>query len=315
VTGGAGAEGTWLAIDGGQSASRLRVSWRDGDIEGAGFVHGAGRVERMVEALDPALAALGTLPAIDVIAAGHTGLPVDEEERAVIARMLRDRTGARLVLLAADWVTAHIGALAGGPGVVISAGTGAVALGVTADGRVKRVDGAGYLFGDAGSGFAIGRRALELAARQLDGRADVPAITAAAEARFGSDLHAGLWDLYASPEIVDAVARFAPDVIALAGGGDPTAAEIVAEAADELAITAASAAAPFDGDPVDIAVTGRLLSSDNELARLFVPALSAALPLSDLREASGGSLDGAAALAVAGPGIHAALVHSYPETS
>ncbi len=307
--------GAWLAIDGGQSASRLRASWVQGDLDGDGFVHGAGRVERMVEALDPAIAALGQLPTIDVVAVGHTGFPVDPDERATIARMLRERTGARLILLAPDWVTAHIGALAGRPGVVISAGTGAVALGVTADGRAAKADGAGYLFGDAGSGFAIGRRALELAARQLDGRETVPAIGAAAEARFGADLHRGLWDLYASPDLVDAVARFAPDVIELAGMGDVPAAAIVAEAAEELAHSAATAAAPFEGAAVEIAVTGRLLSTDNELARRFVSALSAAVPSSDLRDAAGGPLDGAAALAAGGPGIHTALVHSYPETS
>jgi N-acetylglucosamine kinase-like BadF-type ATPase len=111
------------------------------------------------------------------------------------------------------------------------------------------------------------------------------------------------------------VARFAPDVIALAGAGDEAAIELVSAAAQELAHSAAAAAAPFDGDAVDVAVTGRLLSTDNELARRFVPALSAALPRSELREASGGPLDGAAALAADGPGIHTALVHSYPETS
>ena len=306
---------TWLAVDGGQSASRVRASWREGDLEGPGFLHGAGRVERMVEALDPALRQLGDLPSIDVIAVGHTGLPVEDDERATIARMLRERTGARLVVLAADWVTAHIGALAGGAGVVISAGTGAVALGVAPDGRAARVDGAGYVFGDAGSGFWIGRRALEVATRHLDGRDSAPAVRGAAEARFGTDLHRALWGLYASPDLVDAVARFAPDVIALAGAGDGPAIELIDAAAEELARSAAAAAAPFEGAAVDVAVTGRLLSSDNELARRFVPALSAVLPLSDLREASGGSLDGAAALAAVGPGIHSALVHSYPETS
>jgi glucosamine kinase len=307
--------GAWLAVDGGQSSSRLRASWTEGDLEGAGFVHGAGRVERMVEALDPILSGLGALPPIEVVAVGHTGFPVDEGERATVARLLRDRTGARLIQLAPDWVTAHIGALGGRPGVVISAGTGAVALGVTADARTAKADGAGYLFGDAGSGFAIGRRALELAARQLDGREQAPAITAAAEARFGTDLHRALWELYASSDVVDLVARFAPDIIGLAGAGDAPAATIVSAAAEALAHSAAAAATPFEGAVVEIAVTGRLLSADNELARRFVPALSAALPASDLREAMGDPLDGAAALAALGPGIHTALVHSYPETS
>ena len=248
---------------------------------------------------------------------GHTGFPVDEGERATVARMLRDRTGARLILLAPDWVTAHIGALAGGPGVVISAGTGAVALGVTSDGRTARVDGAGYLFGDAGSGFAIGRRALELATRQLDGRDDVPGITRRRRGpvrRRPASRRCGTCT--PRPTLVDAVARFAPDVIELAGAGDAPAAAIVAEAAERARPHAPRPPRrPSTERPVEVAVTGRLLSADNELARRFVPALSAVLPSSDLREAAGGPLDGAAALAADGPGIHTALVHSYPETS
>ena len=168
--------GAWLAVDGGQSASRVRPSWVDGVFDGTGFVHDAGRVDGIVSALEPALAALSPLPPIDTVAVGHTGLPVDEVERVTIARLLAARTGASRILLTPDWTTAHLGALGGGPGVVISAGTGAVALGVDSGGRTARVDGFGYLFGDAGSAFSIGRRALELALRDLDGRASAPGL-------------------------------------------------------------------------------------------------------------------------------------------
>jgi hypothetical protein len=58
-----------------------------------------------------------------------------------------------------------------------------------------------------------------------------------------------------------------------------------------------------------------LLSGDNELARRFVPALSSAEPRSELRQARGGSLDGAVTLAQSGPGIHASLVHIYQEST
>ncbi len=44
---------------------------------------------------------------------------------------------------------------------------------------------------------------------------------------------------------------------------------------------------------VEVAVTGRLLTADNELARRFVSALSTALPHSELRAAAGDLLDGA----------------------
>ena len=63
----------------------------------------------------------------------------------------------------------------------------------------------------------------------------------------------------------------------------PRRSTIVVEAAEELAHSAAAAAAPFEGAPVEVAVTGRLLSADNELARRFVSALSAALPASDVQ--------------------------------
>lgn len=309
----------WLAIDGGQSASRVRASWVDGVFDGSGFVHDAGRIEGIVTALEPALAELEPLPPIDAVAVGHTGLPVDEAERVTIARLLAARTGARNVLLTPDWTTAHLGAFGGGPGVVIAAGTGSVALGVDEAGRTARVDGFGYLFGDAGSAFSIGRRALELVLQDLDGRRSAPAIAEAARARFGSDVHRAAWELYAAPTLVDVVARFAPDVIELAAAGDPPAVELVQHAAEQLAASAAAAAAPFEGAPVDVAVTGRLLGlgpgPGNELARRFAPALAAVLPHSTLLEARGGSLEGAIALAERGPGIHASLVHSYSESS
>ncbi len=111
---------------------------------------------------------------------------------------------------------------------------------------------------------------------------------------------------------IDTIARFAPAVIA---AGDPDALAIVDQAAAELAATVAAAADVIRDPRVEVAVTGRLLTADNELARRFVGALSTALPNSELRAAAGDPLDGAVRLAIDGPGIHAALIHTYPESS
>jgi N-acetylglucosamine kinase-like BadF-type ATPase len=304
--------GAWLAIDGGQSASRLRASWCDEVLEGTGFVHGPDRVAMMVAALEPALRRLEPLPAIEVVVAGHTGLPVGEGDRTELARLLARRTGARRIVLAADWATAHAGALAGRPGVVVAAGTGAVALGVAADGTAHKVDGDGYLFGDAGGGWWIGRAALDVVLRDADGRVAAPALAAAARARFGPDLRAAVWRLYGAAHVVDAVARFAPDVIALADDGDEEARRIVLAAATELAASAAAAARDLPA-PVDVAVTGRLLDAEAALGRAFHGALASALPASRLVAAAGGALDGAVAIASRGAGIHSSLLHSYQE--
>ena len=57
-----------------------------------------------------------------------------------------------------------------GVGVALIAGTGSVAFGRAADGRTIRCGGWGYLLGDEGSGYAIGRAALRLAPRRFRSR-------------------------------------------------------------------------------------------------------------------------------------------------
>ncbi|MCB1029477.1 MAG: hypothetical protein KDB24_17125, partial [Microthrixaceae bacterium] len=54
-------------------------------------------------------------------------------------------------------------------GVVVIAGTGAAVSVVTADGRRVPADGWGPSFGDLGSGFDLGRRAIQSGLRALDG--------------------------------------------------------------------------------------------------------------------------------------------------
>ena len=76
-----------------------------------------------------------------------------------------------------DVRVAFDGAFACGPGALILSGTGSMAwasLGRPNSPHV-RVGGWGDLFGDEGSGYWIGREALTLVSRHLDGRASVPA--------------------------------------------------------------------------------------------------------------------------------------------
>ena len=57
-----------------------------------------------------------------------------------------------------------------GCGVALISGTGSFAYGETSLGRVARSGGWGYLWGDEGSGFALGRSVLQAVARASDGR-------------------------------------------------------------------------------------------------------------------------------------------------
>lgn len=134
-------------------------------------------------------------------------------------------------------------------GVLLLAGTGAVACRF-ADGRlVDRIDGMGWLLGDEGSGVWIGRAAVLAAAAELDRRGPATALTAAVlteldlstpDAVPGPDRTGGAADprqqliQAVDPLPPAALGRFAPLVTSAATTGDGVATRIVAEAVDAL---------------------------------------------------------------------------------
>jgi N-acetylglucosamine kinase-like BadF-type ATPase len=236
--------------------------------------------------------------AVEVVALGLTGFPQHPATARKLAEGIGELLQAREVRLTQDMVTAHAGALPGGYGVVVAGGTGLVCLAVDRDGSWHKVDGHGYLFGDAGSAFAIGRAGLVAVQRARDGRG--PA-TMLAE----TDLDP--ITLYPSPTLVDDVARFAPEVLRRADENDLVAQGIVSEAVAALAETIATAVGQLAGnEPVPVACVGGLFAGAGE--QLTAP-LRAALPQrADLTEAAGNSLDGAERLATEPPGPYAELL-------
>ena len=75
-----------------------------------------------------------------------------------------------------DVVAALMAATEGGDGVVVIGGTGSIAYGIRG-GKTVRVGGWGYLLGDEGSGYYIGKRAMIEACRSYDGRSENPCST------------------------------------------------------------------------------------------------------------------------------------------
>ena len=68
-----------------------------------------------------------------------------------------------------DAYIAWYGTTFGSTGIISIAGTGAVTYGIREDGSWKKVGGWGYLIGDDGSGYSLGRKALQLAVKSYDG--------------------------------------------------------------------------------------------------------------------------------------------------
>lgn len=111
-------------------------------------------------------------------------------------------------------------ATAGAPGLVLHAGTGSFVAARAPDGSVHYAGGLGWRFGDPGSGYELGRRAIAAALLELTGWSPATGLGAALQA------HTGLEDggaikamFYAVPDANARVAAFAPHVIELAQKG------------------------------------------------------------------------------------------------
>ncbi|HEV8622874.1 MAG TPA: hypothetical protein VG034_00335, partial [Acidimicrobiia bacterium] len=148
-----GAMGSLVAVDGGRSRCRAAVIGADGRpgpvAHGPGLPAVAGplAVESIVEALAAtitsavvaAAAARHEVGHVEMVSAGLAGLLGTRDVAPAVAARLHDRLGASRVTLSGDVVAAHAGALPDPDGgVVLVAGTGAVAFGAV---PVKVPDG------------------------------------------------------------------------------------------------------------------------------------------------------------------------------
>lgn len=230
----------YAGVDGGQSSTLALIGDERGRLLGRGvgppadLVGEARDSRRQAQAIDTAIdAALGDakLPAdafFASIACGLSGYDAAEPHPRLSAR-------AERIQVVHDAEIALLGALGESSGIVVIAGTGSVALGVDAGGRRVRVGGWGFLFGDEGSAFWIGRRALTLAMRAEDAN-EPSALRARALECFSLPSLRAVQHAFAHGELSRAaVACFAPDVLALAQAGAEEAREIRDDAVRALA--------------------------------------------------------------------------------
>lgn len=296
-SGGAPAGGS-LAIDAGQSGIKVRHA------DAAGASEWAGPGIRTDLPLLPQLArvieqALEQDRAATTVGLGVSGLTDDVADAGYLLAAAA-AFGVRSVHLAHDSITAYLGALGDARGAVVASGTGVVTLAVGAH-EVARVDGWGYLIGDAGSGYWLGRAALDAVMRAHDGRGAPTALTAIVAADF-PDLERAYIDLQSDPERVGRIAAYARPVADLAET-DAVAAAIVEAAGRELAASVvaglrrvgeADAAAPR------VRGIGGVFGG-TVLARAFTAAVAERVPSADVRIGEAHPLDGAAALAGVAP--------------
>jgi glucosamine kinase len=132
-----------------------------------------------------------------------------------------------------DSVTALHAAFGSGPGIVVVAGTGSIALGRNGDGKVLRAGGWGFAVSDEGSGHWIGRTAISLALRARDQQQNTLLLTEVLKAWQLPSLEALIPAVNSSPAL-DFAALF-PVVLACAEAGDAVARAVLTLAGAELA--------------------------------------------------------------------------------
>jgi N-acetylglucosamine kinase-like BadF-type ATPase len=190
-------------------------------------------VEKVLhDAMESAIGERDVTPS--AICLGIAGVDRADDLAAVRAIMRRIGYKARVVVVNDALVALEAGA-PGAPGVVIVSGTGSIAYGRNAAGESARAGGWGYVLGDEGSGYWIGRAALRAVLREADQRGSATALTPLLLAHFGVDEAQGLiHEVYQSdlkPASIGALARCVHEAFLQ---GDAVAIGILRTAADEL---------------------------------------------------------------------------------
>jgi N-acetylglucosamine kinase-like BadF-type ATPase len=268
----------FLGVDGGQSGTTAVIGDETGRILGTGeagpcnhaaAAEGRAKFDRAIRgSVGEACRAAGLdfeTVEFEVACFGLSGGPEHRDE--VLAGIIRS---PRPLILTTDAAVALAGATPEGQGIIVIAGTGSISMGRNAAGRTARAGGWGYIFGDEGGAFDIGRQALRAALRMEEGWGPPTRLheilVEATGSRNANDM---LHRFYGPDWPRSRVATLAPLVDTAAAAGDPVAARIVQNAAQDLALLAASVRGQLwsANDPVTVAHIGGVFQSAQLMER------------------------------------------------
>jgi N-acetylglucosamine kinase-like BadF-type ATPase len=182
----------------------------------------------------------------------------DAKEKSISINKFRVESDARIALE---------GAFSGKAGSILIAGTGSIMFGKDEAGEIHRVGGFGRYIGDEGSGYRIGRRGLNAAARFLDGRAKSTRIVDLLDQEFSiSTSEQLITEVYRNNFNIASVA---PLVFDAAESGDKTAQRILEDEADELLLHISAMKIKLNVDILKVSLIGSILTTANYFSYLF----------------------------------------------
>ncbi len=296
-----------LGIDAGGTKTVCLLADGNGDViaearGGGANLQSAGElaVEKVLHhVMEEALGERDILPA--AICLGIAG--VDRPEDAEAVRGIMRRIGFKTpTLVVNDALVALVAGAGEDPGVVIVAGTGSIAYGKDGSGHAARAGGWGYLLGDEGGGFWIGRSALSAVVRQYDGRGPATVLT---------DLVLEHMQLQSPTQLIHeiyyrdlqrhAIAGLAALVQRASDAGDAVAEQILTRAGAELTAAAASVIGRLEmrGEVFPIVLAGGIFRAIPWLTRNVTTGLSEVAPRAEVHVLRVEPAVGAVRLAIA----------------
>ena len=280
-----------LGIDAGGSKTVALLADRAGRVVASGRAGGANlqtegelQVEKIFhDVIDQATR--GRDIHVDAVCLGVAG--VDRPNDGRVIREIMRRLGFRAnTLIVNDALIALVAGAGSNPGVVVISGTGSIAFGVSERAVAARAGGWGATLGDEGSGYWIGRRALEAVARDVDRRGPRTGLTELVLRHFSLSRPSELVsEIYHQPQGRRAIADLGSVVDRARADGDVVAAEIMAAAADELALAASTVISRLDmrGEQFPILLSGGMLKGSGWLAGEVARRMAEVAPRSAVR--------------------------------
>jgi N-acetylglucosamine kinase-like BadF-type ATPase len=281
-----------IGIDGGASKTIAILGAADGKVLGRGQGGssnyqnvGSARVIRSIRrAVRGARqqAAIGRRKAeIAVVALAGVDSPKDE---LAAKRFVRKTKIARRTFVVHDSIAYLQSAFGNRPGIMVESGTGCVAAGVNSTGRYVRVGGWGALFDDHGSGYDIGRRALNAAFRAADGRGPRTKLVPAIKRKFRlKNLEDLVYIIYSTGLTVDETAGLA-HLVSKAAPSDEVSRNILQSAGTTLGELACVVAKRLNmnRNHLKVATVGGVFNAGKYLTRTFKKRVKQECPLAEI---------------------------------
>jgi len=232
-----------------------------------------------------------------VIGAAGTGRKEDAEKlkSSLLKNFSGEGTKIKSLKVVSDAQITLQGAFPNEAGCILIAGTGSIIYGKDEKGNIYRAGGFGRLLGDEGSGFSIGRKGLQAAAKYFDGRGDETLIVRLIQEKYS---------INSADELITKVykenfdiASIAEVVIIAAKNEDQIANKILLEESEELIHHISTMMKKMGTIDLRVSFAGSLILNNNYYSDMLHYKIKTSLPSVKIVDPKHSPIEGAIILA------------------